>query len=203
LYRAALDGTICVVMAAVKGRDATARLGPVILSSPYPVDECVRRLAAVTTMRSATSWYLDPRTVGLPEPRFRGEVSPSRILVARCAGRDGFAPMLDARLEPSADGGTRLTGTTGLRPSVRTFRRVFAGVCGLIAVASLAGGIHLLVSGHLAGLGPAVLVPLLMAALAGSHEVACRRLPARQSGVLIADISEILGSPVTDASRRQ
>jgi hypothetical protein len=52
-----------------------------------------------------------------------------------------------------------------------------------------------------------------MAALAGSHEVACRRLPARQSGVLIADISEILGSPVTeskilgspvtDASRRQ
>jgi len=183
--------------AGARGRGAAGRPGPVVLSSPYPVGECVQRMAAVTTRRGGTSWHLDPRTVGRPDPRFRGEVSASRILVARwaeVAGRNSFAPWLDARLEPAADGGARLTGTSGLHPAVRAFRLVFAGVGGLTAAASLAGGISLLVSGDPGGLGPAVLIPLVMAALVAGHEVACRRLPARQSGELIRDVSEVPGS---------
>jgi hypothetical protein len=74
-----------------------------------PAGEYLRRLGMVTTTRGMTSWYLDPRTAGRPEPRFRGDTGPARIFVARfaAAGRSSFAPWLDARLEPAAGGGPR------------------------------------------------------------------------------------------------
>lgn len=117
---------------------------------------------------------------------------------AEVTGRNSSAPWLDARLEPAAGGGARLTGTSGLHPDVRVFRRVSAAVGGLMAAASLAGGIRLLVLGDLGGLGPAVLFPLLVAALVAGTEVACRRLPARRSGELIREISKVLGSAAAD-----
>jgi hypothetical protein len=77
----------------------------VVLSSPYPVDECLRRLAQVTTTRMPTSWYLDSRTAVRPDPRFWGDVSPSGISVVQFAektGRASFAPQLRVRPEPAA-----------------------------------------------------------------------------------------------------
>jgi hypothetical protein len=163
----------------------------------------------VTTTRGMTSWYLDPRTAGRPEPRFRGDIGPARIFVARfaaAAGRDSFVPWLNARLEPAAGGGTTLAGTIGLHPAVRAFIPTFAGVAGLIAVAVLAESVHLLISGHLSGLVPAVLAPLALAALPAGLRAASRRLPERQAGELLREMNEILGSaaacagPAADSS---
>jgi hypothetical protein len=184
------------------GRVAGVRSQLVVLSSPYPPGECVRRLGTVTTKRGGTSWYLDPRTVGRPEPRLRGDAGPSRILVARfadAAGRNSFAPWLDARLEPAAGGGTTLTGTIGLHPAVRVFMPVFAGVAGLIAVAAVAGGIRLLVLGYLSGLVPAVLVPLAMAAVIAALRASSLQLPQRYAGELLRDVDEILGPGAASA----
>ena len=158
----------------VLGRLAGVQSRPVALSSPYPPGECLRRLTMVTTERGAASWYLDPRTVGRAEPRFRGDAGPSRIFVARfadVAGRNSFAPWLDARLEPAAGGGSTLTGTIGLHPAVRAFIPVLAGVAGLIAVAALIAGLR----------------------------SASLRLPQRPAGELIRDISEVLGLAAASA----
>jgi hypothetical protein len=78
---------------------------------------------------------------------------------AEVARRNSFAPWLDARLESAAGGGARVTGTSGLHPAVRVFRRVLASVVGLFAAAGLAGGTRLLVSGDPGGLVLAVLIP--------------------------------------------
>jgi hypothetical protein len=123
-------------------------------------------------------------------------------LVARfadAAGRNSFAPWLDARLEPAAGGGTTLTGTIGLHPAVRAFMPVFAGVAGLIAVAAVAGGIRLLVLGYLSGLMPAVLVPLAMAAVIAALRASNLQLPQRYAGELLRDVDEILGPGAVSA----
>ncbi len=175
---------------------------PVVLSSSYPASECLRRLAVVTTQRGFTSWYIDPRNAGRPSPRFRGDLGPSRVLVARfedAAGRNSFAPWLDVRLEAAAAGGTTLTGTIGLHPPVRVLGPVIAGVAGLIALGGLAGGVAMLTSGHLGGSLPVVLIPLaLIAAIAGINVVGLRSL-VRQIPKLIQEMNEILGSTATFA----
>jgi len=178
------------------------RFWPVVLSSPYPPGECLRRLAMVTTTRGPTSWYLDSRTAGHPEPLFRGEAGPSRIFVARFADaprRDRVVPWLDARLEPAAGGGSTLTGAIGLHPAVRARIPVLAGVAGLIAASALAGGVHLLASGHLAGLVPTVLAPLALAAFIAGLRAVNLRLPERRGAVLLRDVTEILGSAAASA----
>ncbi len=142
------------------GRLMGVRFWPVVLSSPYPPGECLRRLAMVTTTRGPASWHLDSRTAGRPEPRFRGDAGPSRIFVARFAYASRttrVVPWLDARLEPAAGGGTTLTGVIGLHPAVRARLPVIAGGAALIAGSALAGGVHMLASGHRGGLVPAVL----------------------------------------------
>jgi hypothetical protein len=98
---------------------------PVVLSSPHTVSECLDRLAGVTAQRGQVSWYLDPKTAGCPGPRFRGEAGPQRIWVARfadVAGRDSFAPWLNARLEPAAGGGTELRRVMSVEVAARWVR---------------------------------------------------------------------------------
>lgn len=134
---------------------ARFRSRPVSLSSPYPVEECLRRLSTVAERRGAASWYLSSRTVGCPEPRLRGDVGPSRILVAEwkaASGRNSFVPWLDARLEPDGEGRTTLRGQIGLRPEVVTVLALTAAVGGLVCMAVVVSGIAVLVHGHLSGL---------------------------------------------------
>jgi hypothetical protein len=176
------------------------RSRPVMLSSPHPVSECLRRLAAVTTQRGSTSWYLDPRNASRPDPRLRGDVGPSRISVARfedAAGRNSYAPWLDARLESAAGGGTTLTGRVGLHPAVTVLIPMIAGVGGLLALGALAGGVALLVSGHLSGLLPAVLIPLALTAFIVSFNTVGLRSLERDIPKLIQEMNEILGSTAT------
>ncbi len=173
------------------GRLTGVGLQLVVLSAVYPPGECLRRLGMVNTTRGMTSWYLDPQTAGRPEPRFRGDIGPSRIFVARFADTargNSFVPWLDARLEPAAGGGPCWPGRSGCtRPCA--FIPVFASVAGLIAVAVLAEGVHLLVSGHLSGLVPAVLAPLALAALIAGLRAASLRLPERQVGELLREMA--------------
>lgn len=93
-------------------------LRPVTVSSPHSPDDCLRRLAEVTTAHGAT-WYLKPETAVLRDPQLRGNVGPSGIHVARfrdSIGRNNFLPWLDARFESAPSGGTILAGTIGPQP---------------------------------------------------------------------------------------
>ena len=184
----------------VRGWLASYRPRPVVLSSPYPADECLRQLAVVTTRRGAASWYLDSRNAGRRDPRFRGEVGPSRIWVARfedAAGRNSFAPWLDVRLEPAAGGGAALTGRIGLHPAVRAVIPMIAGVWGLIALGTLAAGVALLVSGHISGLLPALVIPLAGTAVIVGFNAAGLRSMERDIPRLIEEMHGILGSAAT------
>ena len=177
------------------------RYCPVVLASPYPAGECLRRLAAVTTYRGAASWYLDTKTVGHPDPRFRGHISPSRIIVARWAdarGRRGFAPWLDARLESAVGGGTTLTGTIGPPEGSLAFSTAFVSVVGLMAAGAVAAGVHLLLMGHLAELTAVMLAPLALAALIAVLRTSLR-LPERTADALLREFSESFGSTVVPA----
>lgn len=173
---------------------------PVVLSSPHPASECLRRLDMVTTRRGA-SWYLDRRTVGRPAPRLRGDVGASGILVARwedARGRNSFAPCLEARLQAGAGGGTTLTGRVGLHPSMRRLMPVIAGVGGLIAVSLLASGIVTLVRGHLTGL-PFVLGPLGLATFVTGLDIAGLRSLERGIPKLLQELNGVLDSTATFA----
>lgn len=171
----------------------------VTLTSPYPVDDCLRRLATVTTRRRATSWYLDSRTVGRAEPRLLGDVGRSRIFVARwqdTTGRNSFTPWLDARPEPAAAGGTTLTGSIGLNPAAGGLIQAVDWGSGLIVLAAIAGGISLLARGDLSGL-VFVLGPLALAAFGtGLNAVGLRSLE-RDLPKLIQEINGLLDSTAT------
>jgi hypothetical protein len=103
--------------ASVRSWSARTSPRPVVLSSPYPVEECLRRLAQVTTKRTITSWYLDTKTAVLRNPRFWGDVSPDGITIVEfehASERASYSPQLCVRPEPAAGGGTTLTGTIGM-----------------------------------------------------------------------------------------
>lgn len=178
---------------------ACIRPRPVMLSSPHPPSECLRRLAMVTTRRGAASWYLDSRTVGRPAPRLRGDAGPSRIFVARfedASGRNSFVPWLDVRLEPAAGGGTTLTGRIGLHPNVARLTPVIAGSFGLLALAGAAGGIALLIRGDLRGL-PFVLGLLAITTFMVGLNVAGLRSLERDIPDLIQEMNGVLDSTAT------
>jgi len=182
---------------------ASFRSRPVTLFSPHSGSECLRRLALVTTTRGETSWYLDPRTAGRPEPRLRGNVGPSglfvtRLSVARWKHAGGsFAAWLDARLEPAAGEGTRLQGTIGLGPAARTVISLNALVYALMAVAACSGGIALVVQGHPGAVALAVLAPIGLAALFAGFSVAGLRSLERDIPKLIGEINGLLDSSAT------
>lgn len=73
------------------------------------------------------------------------------------------------------------------------------GVGGLIALAALAGGVALLVSGHLSGSLPAVLIPLALTFfMVGFNTVGLRSLE-RDIPKLIQEMNGILGSTLSPA----
>jgi hypothetical protein len=194
-----------VTSSATRTRSRFAGFGarPVMLSSPHPASECLRRLTMVTSHRGST-WYLDPRNAVLPDPRFRGDAGPSWISLARfedAAGRNSFVPWLQGRLEPAAGGGTTIAGSVGLNPAVKAVIPVIAGGGGLIALSALAGGVALLAAGHLSGLLPAVLIPLALITLLVSVNVVGMRSLEREIPKLIQEVNGILDSTATFLGR--
>jgi hypothetical protein len=185
----------------VRSWSERTRPRPVVLSSPYPVEECLRRLGQVTTTRTSESWYLDARTAVLPDPRFRGDVGPASISIVRFDGVHGrggvsFSPRLDVRPEPAAGGGTTLTGTIGVDPYTKDFIRATTVGAGLLSLALIAAGTANLVGGHIIGL-LFVLAPLFLAGRFGSVSVLGLPFLEEHIAKLIEDANKTLGSTAT------
>lgn len=166
---------------------------PLALSSPYPVAECLQRLAAVTTSRGRTRWYLDSRTAMRPDPLFKGELFPSRTRLARFAvagGRNTFVAMLEVRLDPRPDGGTALSGWIGMPAGA--FRATFLTVIGcLVSLGLLVAGVVQLGLGHIVGLVPALTSPLPAAAFIGVFALGHRSLES-DIAELIHEVNDVL-----------
>jgi len=165
----------------------------VVLSSPYPVDECLRRLAAVTTTRTAASWYLDPRTAGRPDPLLRGQVGGPWIRVGRWVpvGRRGY--YFTAALSAAPGGGTALTGQIGPNRDVGMAVATLTRLMFLPGATLLAVGVIQLLDGHVIGLVPAALCWFPPAYAAGIN-IMNRRALERDGAALITQLNTILGS---------
>ena len=183
--------------ASVRSWSARTSPRPVVLSSPYPVEECLRRLAQVTTKRTTTSWYLDTKTTVLPNPRFWGDISPSGITIVEFEDASeravSYSPQLCVRPEPAADGGTTLTGTIGMEPYKKDVIRVMTvGAC-LMGLVGIGVGIAILVGGNLTGLLLVLVLPLMVGGFVG---FSVQGLPFLEEHIakLIGDVNKTLGS---------
>lgn len=182
----------------ILGWFAGFRSRPVVLSSPHPPSECLQQLATVTAERGY-SWFLASENIGRPDPRFRGQIGPSRILVARFEDslrQNSFVPWLHLIPEPSADGGTILAGTIGLRSDARVVILMTTGLASLISLSMLAA---VVVSGQLSG-APFILISLAMVAVSVGFDIAGPRSLEREIPKLIGEVNELLDSVHGDAA---
>jgi hypothetical protein len=148
--------------------------------SPLPPDECVRRLARLTTTRRE-SWYMDPRTATRPDPVFHGTVEPSRVRIGlfpdMLGRRRHEDPVwLDVRVDPGPGGGTVLAGTAGSRtaPARAVLSLVFVAVFAALAVFFFVLGVVITASGHFnLAAGAAIGVPVIgaLSALAARGDI--------------------------------
>ena len=183
-------------MASAGGRARTwlASFGrrPLALGSPYPAAECLERLAAVTTSRGRTRWYLDSRTALLPDPLFKGELYRSRTRLTRFGDNSRSVVWLEVRLDPQAGGGTALSGWVGT--PARAFQVVVStALACLVGLGLLVAGIIQLADGHVIGLAPALAFPLPAAFFAWGFAYERRRLDSRIAE-LLREVNEVLGS---------
>ncbi len=142
----------------------------VVVTSPHPPQECLRRLAKVTTGRKS-DWHLDWRTATLPDPLFHGEVGPSGVHIALFTEVTTGGPQswvrawFDARVDPAPEGGTVLAGTIG-SPSAQAravLSLVFMAFWAGMALFSLVIGTVIAASGHFnMGVGAAIVLPVLV-----------------------------------------
>jgi hypothetical protein len=173
--------------AGAKGLFAGLYCRPVALSSPHPAEECLRRLAAVTSTRGST-WYLDARNAGKPDPRFRGSVTARWIRVARFSeaiGRNSFVPRLQGSLRPAAGGGTAFAGEVGPDRAAVVMLVIMTGMLSVFSLASVATDVSMARAGDLGGLLAFVLIPVAMYALLVGMVVAAKRSVAREIPRLI------------------
>ena len=168
---------------------------PIVLCAPHSLDECHRLLAELTTPQSALSWHLHSANAGRPDPRLRGTVEPGWISVARwreAAGRNSFAPWLDARLEGTGET-TMLTGRVGLARSLADLLPLLGGIGSLVILLIFVTGVVGLAQGHLDDL-PFVLVPPGMIVFLVVFVGAGMRSLHHHTPQLIAEINAILDS---------
>lgn len=166
---------------------------PVVVVSPHPPAECLRRLSQVTTRKSAVGWYASPRTAGHPEPRLRGEASDWQVQVTRFTAHSG-GPWLIARPAPSPAGGTVLTGTIGQTPAAHRFIPVFTSCFMLLALGVIAGFTAAAAAGQDTGPAPVLLIPAALIALAAFGNIMTSRMLDQGIPGLARDLSEILGA---------
>ena len=170
---------------------------PLLLSSPYPVAECLQRLAAVTSSRGPATWYLSSPTALLTPPLFKGELSRSRTRLRRFAGagtRNSFLATLEVTLDPRADGGTALSGWIGM-PNGDFMATQFVPLGFVVGLGMLATGVIQLSLGHLIGLAPAFASPLPAAFIIGLFAFGRRSLE-QDIATLTHEVSEVLDGPV-------
>lgn len=186
----------------IRGWLVGLRPRPVVLSSTCPPSECTARLVTVTARHGLGAWYRDPQNYiyHRGDPRLMGTVDLYQISVSRypeAAGRNSFAPLLQAQMEAAAGGGTTLRGSIGLHPAVRVVLPAMAVVWGAAVLVPFAVGIGRLVTGHINGLLLTCLSPLLWAVpMVGITFIGVRSL---KNGIpkLIDEICGILDASAT------
>ena len=165
---ASLAGLSTAVSTAVRSWARRHTPRPVVVTSPHPPPECLRRLAAVTTARKS-GWLLDARTATQPDPLFHGEVGPSAVRLAlftEVIHRGPVGAWLDARVDLTPEGGAALTGTIGSAAAEANaaMTLAFVAVWAVIGLVSLVIGVVLAASGRFnLGVGAAIAVPILIA----------------------------------------
>jgi hypothetical protein len=179
------------------------KVRPVVVTSPHPPDECLRRLAKVTTDRRS-GWYLDWRTATLPDPLFHGEVGPEGVrvgLFTHVVSRGGVRAWFDARVDAAPGGGTILTGTAGLpsAPERATQTLQFVAFLAVGAVVAFVFGVVMAASGRFNfGVGVAIVVPVIAALtlLASGGYDPGPRLEAAEGPIpgLLRKINDVLDS---------
>jgi hypothetical protein len=116
---------------------ATYRHQQVRLWSPLPCDECLYRLRQVTTRKHGTR-YLANRFDG-GRPVLYGRIRDNRIQVSRWPDINGrqkhfYAARLTAVAEQAPQGGTTVTGTTGVPASLLATRVVLTVISCAVVV---------------------------------------------------------------------
>jgi hypothetical protein len=179
------------------------KVRPVVVTSPHPPDECLRRLVKVTTDRKS-GWYLDWRTAPLPDPLFHGEVGPSGVRVAPFTevGRSGgVRTWFDARVDPAPGDGTILTGVVG-SPSAQKMamtKMQLAAFWAAAVVVSFIIGVAIAVSGHFNfWVGMAIVVPVIAVfslIVSGAYDLG-PRLEAAEGSIpgLLQKVNDVLDS---------
>jgi hypothetical protein len=176
---------------------------PVVLFTPHPAGECLRRLALATAPHGTSTWYLDPMTLSGPHLRLRGDARPSRIRVTRwtnAGGRIYLTAWLDAQLEPAGEGGTALKGTIGPSREARAARSAGLALASLTGLALTGVGASVLAIGQLSGLVMVAAGPLFAAAVVRSF---IRRLAKLEFDIdeLIRQVSAVLDSTAVFTGR--
>jgi hypothetical protein len=170
---------------------------PVVVSSPLPPDEFLQRLAQVTTKRGVFTSYLDPRTAPRPDPCFYGVISRSYVRLTRLEGTSWsgqrYLAWLTAEPWVSDDGGTELRGWIAPPENVVP---LVAGIMYLACLGLLAVGIAQLVLGNVNGVGSTLVSPFFAIAVAANN-TRNRRLVDRETGNLVRELKEVVGSTVT------
>ena len=144
---------------------------PVVMSSPHPQQECMRRLAAVTSMRGDVLWYLDPKTARRPDPLLHGYTGKWSIQVddwEESRSQYGYPSLLEAELHPAPDGGTMLKGqvSPGLNARVAGFTGLaVAVIIPFVFLGVFITGLVLLSRGYIASAMPPLLIPVAGGAL--------------------------------------
>jgi hypothetical protein len=156
---------------------------PVTMSSPHPLEECMRRLAKATAPLGS-AWYLDPRTALLPDPLLSGYVGKWSIQVTDFADpgpRYGGHPLrLEAELKPAPDGGTTLQGQVSPMYSAKVSavtRTAVGAVIPFVLLGVFITGLVLLSRGYIASAMPDLLIPLPFGVLLWLAVKAGRRTP--------------------------
>jgi hypothetical protein len=136
------------------------------MSSPHPQEECVRRLAAVTSQRGDVLWYLDPKTAQRPVPLLRGYTGKWSIQVADWEAsrfRYNYPSRLEAELHAAPGGGTKLIGQVGPggQAQVGAYTAVLiAVIVPLVGLGVFITGLVLLSRGYIASALPDLLIPV-------------------------------------------
>lgn len=179
------------------------KLRPIVVTSPHPPEECLRRLAKVTTDRKS-GWYLDWRTATLPDPLFHGEVGPRGIRVGLFAevGRSGgVRAWFDAQAVPAPGGGTTLTGTVGSTSAQQraTGNLMVVAIWSAVPVIAFVVGVAIAASGHFNfWVGMAIVVPVIAVfalIVSGAYDIG-PRLEAAEGPIprLLRKINDVLDS---------
>jgi hypothetical protein len=166
-----------------------------VITSPFPPDECVRRLQAVTA-GSLMSGYLGAIFTGRPRPRLCGRVGPARVRLSRQSSGEGVI-RFNGTVEQAPDGGTILRGTIAPPPTSLPVLLVILAAWSLIIPVVLASGISFLIAGHPHQALPDLLVPGIMLAFYVIFVAFTPRQIRSQAERLLDELSEILGSTAT------